>query len=306
MVDRGERRPTARGAPRPAGASPSWIDMWLKATLARSGSQETHAAYARALRRFQTWWGDRPLLAVRPADAVRYVEYLRTSGLAPSSQAQAIAAMRSLYGFAARSGVLPSSPFQNAPSPRVGPRSVTSLLEQEDVERMLAVARPRPRAVLLLLATTGLRISEALAARWADTFVDERGRTGLRVAGRGRARAVKLIPVTVQALAAIRRGEYLLPARDGGRWTKQGADAMLTRLARRAGVDKPVSAEGLRRFLATHALAGGAPLVQVQQDLGHAALATTQRYVRAGTGLELGSADFLHLEGAAPQPSPSA
>lgn len=274
--------------------------MWLKATLERSGSRETHTAYARALRRFHTWWGDRPLLAVRPADAVRYAEYLRESGLAPSSQSQAIAAMRSLYAFAARSGVLPSSPFQNAPSPKVGPRVVQSALERQDVEEMLKVARSRPRAVLLLLATTGLRISEALDARWSDTFVDNHGRTGLRVAGRSRARAIKLLPVVVQALTAIRHGDHLLPSRDGGRWTKQGADAMLTRLARRAGVNKPVSAEGLRRFLATHAIAGGAPLVQVQQDLGHAALATTQRYVRAGVGLELGSADFLQLD---PHPS---
>ncbi len=276
--------------------------MWLKATLDRSGSRETHTAYARALRRFHTWWGERPLLAVRPADAVRYAEYLRESGLAPSSQSQAIAAMRSLYAFAARSGVLPASPFQNAPTPKLGPRVVQSALDREDLEQMLKVARPRPRAVLLLLATTGLRITEALEARWSDTFVDGHGRTGLRVAPRGRARArtIKLLPVVVESLGSIRHGEYLLPSRDGGRWTKQGADAMLARLAKRADLEKPVSAEGLRRFLATHAIAGGAPLVQVQQDLGHAALATTQRYVRAGVGLELGSADFLQLD---PQPS---
>jgi len=277
--------------------------MWLKATLARSGSRETHTAYARALRRFQTWWGDRPLLAVRPADAFRYAEFLRTSGLSPSSQSQAIAAMRSLYGFAARAGVLPVSPFQNAPSPKLGPRTIESGLEPDDVHRMLATARSRPRAVLLLLATTGLRISEALNARWSDTFVDGLGRTGLRVTGRGRAREVKLIPAVLEALEAVRQGDYLLPARDGARWTKQGADAMLTRLAKRAEVSKPVSAEGLRRFLATHALAGGAPLVQVQQDLGHASLATTQRYVRAGRGLEVGSADFLQLN-TAPPPQP--
>jgi integrase/recombinase XerD len=304
-TERATRSPATRSPQRPAGTSPTWIDMWLRATLERSGSRETHTAYARALRRFQAWWGDRPLLAVRPADAVRYAEYLRTCGLAPSSQSQAIAAMRSLYGFAARSGVLPSSPFQNAPTPKVGPRAVTSSLEREDIEQMLAVARPRPQAVLLLLATTGLRISEALDARWSDTFTDERERTGLRVAGRGRARTVKLLPAVVDALAAIRQGEYLLPARDGGRWTKQGADAMLARLAKRAEIGKPVSAEGLRRFLATHALAGGAPLVQVQQDLGHAALATTQRYLRAGAGLEMGSADFLHLQPRAPAPSPA-
>ncbi len=162
---------------------------------------------------------------------------------------------------------------------------------------MLEASEGKTRAMILLLATTGLRISEALDARWSDTYQDPLGNAGLRVVGKGgKARSVKVLPAVVEALRPFRASQdgYLLPNASGERMSHQSADQAISRAAARAGItDRRVSAHWLRHFLATQALAAGAPLLQVQQDLGHAALATTQRYLHAAKGLEKTSADYV-------------
>ena len=171
------------------------------------------------------------------------------------------------------------------------------MLSRAEVRAMVDAGSPKGRALVLLLSTTGLRISEALAATWADTYSDPHGNTGLRVVGKGgKVRDVKLLPSVVSALSEWKvDGGPLLPARHGGHMSKQSADALLSRLAKKAGVQKNVSAHWLRHYLATQALANGAPLLTVQRDLGHAALATTQRYLHAAEGLDKTSADFVAL-----------
>ena len=161
---------------------------------------------------------------------------------------------------------------------------------------MVAAAPPKGRALLLLLGTTGLRISEALGATWAHVYTDPSGKVRLRVIGKGgKAREVKLLPAVVEALGPFKTAPDapLLPGRPGMPWSKENADGMLRRIAKAAGVDKAVSAHWLRHFMATQALAGGMDLLRVQADLGHSALATTQRYLHAAKGLQRTSADII-------------
>ena len=155
---------------------------------------------------------------------------------------------------------------------------------------MLAASEGKTHALILLLVTTGLRISEALDARWNHLYADPHGSTGLRVAGRGaKVRDVQILPAVVEALKPFRTGPagYLIPNDKGARLSQQAADQAIARAAQRAGIDKQVSAHRLR-----HYLANGADLLQVQKDLGHAALATIQRYLHAAKGLDKTSADF--------------
>ena len=259
------------------------VQLWPASVWRRSSSAKTQEAYTRALARYRGWLGDRPLRSVRMPDAIAYARHLEESHLAPSSQAQALAAVRSLYKFLARVGTeaggIDHSPFEAVPTPKVPTQGAPRMLAREELRRMLAVATPKPRALVLLLCTTGLRISEALSATWADVFNDPHGNTGLRVVGKGgKARQVKL---RSEVLAALKMWKTdagpLLPARHGGPMSKQSVDAMLARLAQKAGIGKNVSAHWLRHYMATQALAAGAPLLTVQRDLGHAALATTQR-----------------------------
>lgn len=280
--------PDADAAPPPEALSEAQqVSLWLASVYQRSGSIRTMQAYTAALARYRGWLGDRPLSSATLADAVRYAQHLAATDLAASSQAQQLAAVRSLYTFLQRlTGRL--SPFAALPLPRVTSEGADRMVPIEDLRSMLAVATPKERAVLLLLATTGLRVEEALGARWADLWRDPAGRVGLRVVGKGaKARDVKLLPMVVGALEAIRTGEWLLPMR-----SRQAVDRMLGRVATRAGV-RHVSPHCLRHALATHALAAGAPLLQVQHDLGHASIATTQRYLHAAQGLDRTSADFF-------------
>jgi len=277
------------------------VEMWLANVWRRSNSSKTQEAYKRALSRYRAWLAGRPLRSVQLTDAVGYARHLEGTGLAASSQAQALAAVRSLYRFMARvgsaNGGIDHSPFDAVPTPKVATAGAPRMLSTAEVRAMLEAASPKAAALVRLLATTGLRISEALAATWADVFTDPHGNTGLRVVGKGgKLRDVKLIPSVVDALGEWKTDAGpLLPVRHGGPMTKQAADAMLARLAKKAGIRKNVSAHWLRHFLATQALANGAPLLTVQRDLGHAALATTQRYLHAAEGLEKTSADFVAI-----------
>lgn len=127
----------------------------------------------------------------------------------------------------------------------------------------------------------------------------------LRVVGKGtKARSIK---VRASLWAAIqdrrtRRGlpanlgtddAPLFPNRRGHPCSTRYLYSLVKRAVEQAGVGKPVSPHWLRHSHATLALAGGASLVQVQRDLGHASLQTTLKYLHLVHGLQEGSADFL-------------
>ena len=94
---------------------------------------------------------------------------------------------------------------------------------------------------------------------------------------------LQFMPAVVEAMKPFPTGPagYLIPNDEGARLSQQAADQAIARAAQRAGIDKQVSAHWLRHCLATTALANGPDLPQVQKGLGHAALATTQRYLPA-------------------------
>jgi len=274
--------------------APAVLRMWLARAYARSHSDATLRAYTAAVQRFQRHIGDRDLLSVTQREALWYAQALGESGLAPASQARDLAALRSLFTFAEDLGVVAKSPWRIVRGPKVATEGAPRMLSREDLRAMMAAATPKGRALLLLLATTGLRISEALDATWAHVYTDPMGNTGLRVVGKGgKERSVKLLPMVVDALAAWRTADGpIWPARHGGKCSPQSADAMIGRICKAAGV-KHVSAHWLRHHLATVALANGADLLQVQQDLGHASLRTTQKYLHMAKGLQRTSADYV-------------
>lgn len=281
------------GAPMDAGGV---VRLWLARAYARSHSAETQRAYGAAVARLQEHLGvARCLLSVTQREALWYAQSLGDRGLAPASQARDLAALRSLYRFAVDLGAIAVSPFAVVRSPRVAPEGAPRMLSREELRSMLAAAPPKGRALLLLLATTGMRISEAMDATWEHVYFDPHGNTGLRVVGKGgKAREVKLLPMVVAALEAWRSPSGpLWPNRAGGRCSPQSAGAMIGRVAEAAGVSKAVSAHWLRHYAATQALAAGADLLQIQQDLGHSSIRTTQRYLHAATGLDRTVADYV-------------
>lgn len=224
----------------------------------------------------------------------RWLSALTEQGLARSSVARRASAARSFTAWLMRRGVLTSDPGVRLASPRVR-ATLPVVLDQSSAASVMehaAVAaddadpmRIRDRAIIELLYASGCRVAELCGLDLDD--VDHANRR-LRILGKGDKERV--VPFGTPAEIALHQWlavRSTIPPRDGefavflgarGRRIDQRAVRRLVRtLTRDAGVT-PVSPHGLRHSAATHVLEGGADLRTVQELLGHASLATTQRY----------------------------
>ena len=272
--------------------------VWL--SVERGRSANTLAAYRRDLRRYWAWLRTRrlDLDAVTPDDLDRYVGHLREQGLAPSSVARSMVAVRSLHRFRADEGVAPSDPGSVVETPRV-PSGLPKALTEAEVGRLLdqvagddPVAR-RDRALLELLYGTGARISEACGLRLGDVDLDG---ALVRLFGKGaKERVVPLGRCARDALVAwlgpdgrdrleperwARRGDAdaVFLNQRGGRLSRQGAWGVVRGHGDAAGLGDRLTPHVLRHSCATHMLDHGADIRAVQELLGHASISTTQVY----------------------------
>ena len=288
------------------------LEAFLSFLAARNASDHTRRAYRTAISQFLGWLGD-PAAWQRPGrHALRgYLAALHDRGLARSSIASRVAALRSFYRYARREGWVEGDPWAGVATPRL-PRRLPRVLAEDEVERMLDVVslppRPAPpgstaaalelrdRALLETAYAAGLRISELAGARIGD--LDLR-RGELRVMGKGRTPRIGLLgepardaltSYLANARPHLRRnadgdneGALFLNAR-GAPIGVRGLRDRFDRLVRRAGLPEGVTPHTLRHSFATHLLDGGADLRVVQELLGHASLATTQIYTHVSPG----------------------
>ncbi len=286
--------------------------------MERGLAASTVQSYRRDLRRYASVLASRGktrLTDITPADVAEFLASLREGdaehpGLAVSSAARAVIAVRGLHAFTIAQGLADTDPAREVPPPSP-PRRLPKAITVGEVERLLDAAGPGPddlsadprllrdRALLEFLYGTGARISEA-----TGLDVDEL-QLGpdpvVRLIGKGsKHRVVPVGSYAVRALeaylvrarpglaqrAASRRapGRGVSPAvflnARGGRLTRQGAWGVLHAAAGRAGLDPGtgVSPHTLRHSFATHMLDGGADIRVVQELLGHASVTTTQVY----------------------------
>jgi integrase/recombinase XerC len=261
------------------------IDTYL-AQLRQSASPHTVRAYASNLALFASYaaaQGVRQPRGITHRLLRGFLVELNGKGLAKSSVARYIAAVRAFTRHLVREGVLDSDPARalRTPSPR---RPLPLHLGEEDVVRLLSVAtNPRDRAMLETLYGGGLRVSELVGLDRDDLDLSH----GVaRVRGKGRKE--RLAPLGRTAAAAI--ADYLA-ARPrgadpravfvngrGGRLTVRTVHRLLRACALKAGVDPRATPHTLRHSFATHLLDRGADLREVQELLGHKNIATTQIY----------------------------
>jgi integrase/recombinase XerC len=217
------------------------------------------------------------------------------AGLAKSSTARALAAVRSFYRYLDREHGRTNPALQALRTPKLArrlPRPLTSdqasrLIEHAPVATRLDWLGKRDVALLLLLYGAGLRIGEALGLARSTLGADPARLTALTITGKGRKqRLVPILPVIGRALA-----EYLAacPYHPGpaaplflgerGKRLQPAIAARLVRDLRRAlGLPESATPHALRHSFATHLLADGADLRTIQELLGHASLSTTQGY----------------------------
>lgn len=264
----------------------------------RRASPLTLRAYGDDLNRFFAFLavhvGGEPnaamLRALTPADIRAFVAMRRGEGLGARGVQRALAAVRGIFRYLAREGVLDNAAAKAVKSPRI-PRSLPRPLSVTDAARTLEEAgkdKPdwlaaRDVALLTLLYGAGLRISEGLGLTRADVPAGE----AIRVVGKGRKeRIAPLLPVVRAALDAYARlipfdgkpGDPLFVARRGGPMSAREAQSLMEILRGRLGLPESATPHALRHSFATHILAGGGDLRAVQELLGHASLSTTQIY----------------------------
>jgi integrase/recombinase XerD len=207
-----------------------------------------------------------------------------------SSRARRISAIKSLLSFGYRTGYLPFNVGQVLEAPRVPNTLAERILTEEEVHRILLVARARDATLIRFLYGSGARISEACAVCWEHLHVDGEGEAVVTIHGKGdKTRHVLLSKGVTAALLALRQDDSDVKApvfatRTGRPLHPANVVKSIRKAALKAGIDRPVSPHWLRHAHASHALDRGAPVHLVQATLGHASVATTGRYLHIKPG----------------------
>jgi integrase/recombinase XerD len=266
------------------------VDSFLNLSAARLAPR-TVEAYRRDLSDFTRWLGGAPGAATTE-QLEAYVAQLRADGLAATTIARRVAALRSFFRHQQLLGARTDNPAAELELPRRR-RTLPRTLSPSEAERLVEAANgPAPRdlrdrALVELLYGGGLRVGEAVGLDKAAVDLEQRL---VRAVGKGSKE--RIVPIGRQAAEALRRylargrpfldrrhrPELFLNAR-GGPLTRAGAFLILRNLAAAAGLEpERVHPHLLRHSFATHLLEGGADLRSVQEMLGHADLATTELY----------------------------
>jgi integrase/recombinase XerD len=266
------------------------VEAFLAVSAARLAAR-TIDAYRRDLTAFGAWLGE-ALADASTEELERYVSELRAEGLAATTIARRLAAIRSFYRHQVLIGRREDNPAAEVGLPRRA-RKLPRTLSPREAERLVEAANGttprdlRDRALVELLYGAGLRVSEAVGLERGGVDLDER-----LVRSIGKGGKERIVPLGRSAADALRRylsrGRPFLDTRHrpqlflnarGGPLTRAGAFLILRRLAGKAGLEPTrIHPHLLRHSFATHLLEGGADLRSVQEMLGHADLATTELY----------------------------
>jgi integrase/recombinase XerD len=257
-------------------------------------AENTVASYTRDMRRFFAWLDKRRWEELTASALSGYPQWLSEEGLAPKSVVRHVASMKVFFRFLQLEGELADNQAELLGSPKLWQR-VPHVLSPAQVDRLLKAPRrsdslpARDRALLEMLYATGCRVSELSNLRVRDLRLAERYCTC-----RGKGDKQRVTPLGTQAIEAVEaylqreRGplaaksspppEWLFLSVRGARLRRERIWELVKRYAARVGAPPEISPHSLRHSFATHLLAGGADLRQVQEMLGHASIATTQIY----------------------------
>ncbi len=271
------------------------IERFLEHLRAEAGASEhTLKAYGTDLAQFAGFVDRETAVAVvGEVDHQLIRRFLASLGdIAPATAGRKLSALRSLFDGLVRDDLVPSNPARRVRAPRVRKPLPTFLTAREAAA--LLDGRPdadtprglRDAAILEILYGAGLRVAELVGLDVDQIHLES---PVLRVRGKGRKE--REVPLGPPARSALRRYLHvrgqLAPAGDepalflnarGGRLGDRSIRRMVKREGLIASLLKDLHPHALRHSFATHLLEGGADLRSIQELLGHASLATTQRY----------------------------
>jgi integrase/recombinase XerC len=279
----------------------AWLD-WL--THEKRASPHSVDGYGRDLAAFlrflQAHLGHAPdldaLAGLLPSDFRAYLAQRFGEGLARSSAARGLSALRGFFRFLDRRGLCSNAALGTVRTPRL-PKSVPKALTEDEAAQSLETVESlalhpwmgkRDLALLTLLYGCGLRLGEALGLTRGEA---PRG-DSLVVTGKGnKQRVVPVLPIVRAALDdylahcpwQLAPAAPLFVGARGGALNPGVVQRQLRRLRAALGLPETATPHALRHSFATHLLAGGGDLRSIQELLGHASLSTTQRYTTVDT-----------------------
>lgn len=278
---------------------PEDVDDLVEGWLLSQRMPSTAKPYRSAIRAYLDWCAERdlpPLDATR-RDVDRYRQYLarrRATGrpLAASTQARHLTTVASFYRYVILEGDvgLEHNPAENVRRPRVDNESKTEGLNLDEARALLAASvedGPRTAALLHLLLSTAMRVSEACGATTRDLGWTDNGVRTVRVIRKGGKDArIRIMPAFWQVIDDYLQGRPQGPTgpllmTERGQMDRNTARDIVVRLAKQVVPHKGIHPHSLRHTAATLALNEGVSLQEVQAMLGHSTPAMTMRYDRA-------------------------
>ena len=219
----------------------------------------------------------------------RFMARLFDKGRSGASQARSLSGIKSFYNFLLLSYKIEQLPTESVDPPKAE-RVLPDVLSLAEIDAMLAtfdmssVKGCRDSAIVEVLYSTGLRVSELVSLRIGDLFF---GEGYIRVIGKGDKQ--RIVPIgavardKIQLYMELRRPKRASDAtlflnNRGEKLTRVMVFNIIKQAALLAGIDKPISPHTLRHSYATHMLEGGANIRQVQELLGHESISTTEVY----------------------------
>ena len=260
----------------------SQYSYYLK--VERGLSENTFKAYTSDVQAFQAYLQGKAWKSVDAEDITNYLISI-SDLLSKRSQARILSSLNSFFDYLIKEGERTDNPASMVDSPKLG-QYLPTVLSIEEVYAILDAARnPRDRAILELLYSCGLRVSELCSLKISQLYLDE---LFLKVKGKGsKERLVPMAESTAEAVSLYlsegngsdaRNEDTLFLNRFGSALSRVSVFNLVKDTALRAGVSKNISPHTFRHSFATHLIENGADLRVVQEMLGHESILTTEIY----------------------------
>ncbi len=248
-------------------------------------------------------------MAIQKVDRLilrKYLSFLHRKNK-KTSIARKLSTLRSFFKYLMRQEVISTNPAKPISTPRMEkllPTVLTvdeafRLVESPLWERKSREAELRDRALLELLYSSGIRVSELVGLNLGRVDLDLEI---IKVMGKGRKE--RIVPIGAKAITALKAYLDVRPIREdesplfvnlrGGRLTSRSVARVIKKYARKSGIFRKISPHSLRHTFATHLLDAGADLREIQEMLGHVSLSTTQRYTHLTVGKLMEVYDKAH------------
>jgi len=237
-----------------------------------------------------------------------FLAKLSEQNYSPATMARKIATLRSFHKWVEKRGLVASNPMTLIRTPKQ-PRRLPKAITVDQINKLLSAPSDsdmlgaRDRAILEVLYSTGIRVSEVVAINRQDIDLDA---GQLRIRGKGRRE--RIVPVGSHAAGAVRKylavaesergaiapGAPLFMNKLGSRLSSRSVRRKVAKYLKMAGLDPDISPHTIRHSFATHLLDNGADLRAVQELLGHQSLSSTQVYTHLTTARMREAYDRAH------------